>query len=249
MGPKTTVAPKAKILIVEDDRTLRENLRYNLLANHYDVIAVADGGDALKAAVDQNPDLVLLDLMIPTISGVEVCKTLRRNGAIVPILMLTAMDGESSMVEGLESGADDYVTKPFSMEEVLARVGTQLRRMATLDAVPSGTDGDRLTVGDLVIDSASRVITLFDIPLETSLREFELLRFLAANLGRVFTRDQMLSSVWGMEYLGSTRTVDVHIRWLRKKIETDPAKPEYLKTMRGVGYRMDSPQLTTSAYS
>ncbi len=234
-----TASENSKILIVEDDRSLRENLRYNLIAEGYDVLAVADGGDGLSAALNQHPDLVLLDLMIPGVNGVEVCKTLRRNGSIVPILMLTAMDSESSLIEGLESGADDYITKPFSMAELSARIATQLRRMKSIDqTIENGTD-ERIEFGDLTIDLASRIVKMFDIPIETSLREFELLVFLASNQGRVFTREQLLHSVWGIEYAGNTRTVDVHIRWLRKKIELDPSNPDYLITMRGVGYRMD----------
>lgn len=233
---------KSRILIVEDDRTLRENLRYNLLAKGYEVVAVADGGEALRSALEESPDLVILDLMIPTISGVEVCKTLRRNGSIVPILMLTAMDSESNLVEGLESGADDYVTKPFSLDELLARIETQLRRMNALENAQSTNELEQIVIGDLTIDVPSRVVMIFGIPIETAYREFELLFYLATNLGRVFTRDQLLHIVWGIDYAGNTRTVDVHIRWLRKKIESDASNPRYLKTMRGVGYKMDSPE-------
>jgi len=228
-----------RILVVEDDRTLRENLRYNLVASGYEVVAVADGSVALEAVLKQPPDLVLLDLMIPGVNGVEVCKTLRRSGSIVPILMLTALDSEANLIEGFDSGADDYVTKPFSMSELLARIENQISRMASLAENPEHANENVIDFGDLTIDRASREVKIFDIPIETSFREFELLVYLATNEGRVFTRDQLLHSVWGIDYSGNTRTVDVHIRWLRKKIEQDPSNPDYLKTMRGVGYRMD----------
>ncbi len=229
---------KFKVLVVEDDRTLREALRYNLVADGYDVVVADDGSEGLVSARQDDPDVIILDLMLPTLSGIEVCKALRRDGSIVPVLMLTARDAEMDRIGGLESGADDYVTKPFSMRELLARVGAQIRRMDMLKSV-SLTSGDQIIdLGDLVINRGSRAVTLGGKQLDLRPREFDLLAHLAANPGRVYTRDQLLQDVWGFEYSGDTRTVDVHVRWLRLKIEKDPSKPTLLGTVRGVGYRI-----------
>ena len=229
---------KFKVLVVEDDRTLREALRYNLVADGYDVVVADDGSEGLISARQDDPDVIILDLMLPTLSGIEVCKALRRDGSIVPVIMLTARDSEMDRIGGLESGADDYVTKPFSMRELLARVGAQIRRMDMLKSV-SLTSGDQIIdLGDLVINRGSRAVTLAGKQLDLRPREFDLLAHLAANPGRVYTRDQLLQDVWGFEYSGDTRTVDVHVRWLRLKIEKDPSKPTLLGTVRGVGYRI-----------
>lgn len=229
---------KFKILVVEDDRTLREALRYNLVADGYEVVVADDGSEGLISARQDDPDVIILDLMLPTLSGIEVCKALRRDGSIVPVIILTARDSEMDRIGGLESGADDYVTKPFSMRELLARVGAQIRRMDMLKSV-SLTSGDQIIdLGDLVINRGSRAVTLAGKQLDLRPREFDLLAHLAANPGRVYTRDQLLQDVWGFEYSGDTRTVDVHVRWLRLKIEKDPSKPTLLGTVRGVGYRI-----------
>jgi DNA-binding response OmpR family regulator len=229
---------KFKVLVVEDDRTLREALRYNLVADGYDVVIADDGSEGLISARQDDPDVIILDIMLPTLSGIEVCKALRRDGSIVPVIMLTARDSEMDRIGGLESGADDYVTKPFSMRELLARVGAQIRRMDMLKTV-SLTSGDQIIdLGDLVINRGSRAVTLAGKQLDLRPREFDLLAHLAANPGRVYTRDQLLQDVWGFEYSGDTRTVDVHVRWLRLKIEKDPSKPTLLGTVRGVGYRI-----------
>ena len=229
---------KHKILVVEDERTLREALRYNLVAEGYDVTTADDGGDGLMIARQESPDVVVLDLMIPSLSGIEVCKALRRDGSITPIIMLTARDAEIDRVGGLESGADDYVTKPFSMLELLARVGAQIRRTDMLKSVSQSTADQIIDLGGLVINRGSRGVILDGKELDLRPREFDLLAHLAANPGRVFTRDQLLQDVWGFEYSGDTRTVDVHVRWLRLKIEKDPSKPVLLGTVRGVGYRI-----------
>lgn len=229
---------KFKILVVEDDRTLREALRYNLVADGYEVVVADDGSEGLISARQDDPDVIILDLMLPTLNGIEVCKALRRDGSIVPVIILTARDSEMDRIGGLESGADDYVTKPFSMRELLARVGAQIRRMDMIKSV-SLTSGDQIIdLGDLVINRGSRAVTLAGKQLDLRPREFDLLAHLAANPGRVYTRDQLLQDVWGFEYSGDTRTVDVHVRWLRLKIEKDPSKPTLLGTVRGVGYRI-----------
>jgi two-component system alkaline phosphatase synthesis response regulator PhoP len=229
---------KFKILVIEDDRTLREALRYNLVAEGYEVLVADDGGVGLISARQDGPDVIVLDLMLPSLSGLEICKAIRRDGSIVPIIMLTARDSELDRVGGLESGADDYVTKPFSMRELLARVGAQIRRMDMLKSVSQSTADQIIDLGNLVINRGFRGVTLDGKQLDLRPREFDLLAHLAANPGRVYTRDQLLQDVWGFEYSGDTRTVDVHVRWLRLKIEKDPSKPTLLGTVRGVGYRI-----------
>ena len=228
-----------KILVIEDDRILREALRYNLVAVGYEVIVASDGGEGLVSARQSSPDVVVLDLMLPSLSGMEVCKALRRDGSILPIIMLTARDSEIDRIGGLESGADDYVTKPFSMRELIARVTAQIRRMQMIKSISQNTTDEILDLGELVINRASRNVTLNGKSVDLRPREFDLLTHMAANPGRVYTRDQLLHDVWGFEYIGDTRTVDVHVRWLRLKIEEDPARPKILGTVRGVGYRIN----------
>ena len=228
-----------KILVVEDDRILREALRYNLVAAGYEVVVASDGGEGLVSARQNSPDVVVLDLMLPSLSGMEVCKALRRDGSILPIIMLTARDSEIDRIGGLESGADDYVTKPFSMRELIARVTAQIRRMQMITSISQNATDEILDLGELVINRASRNVTLNGKSVDLRPREFDLLTHMAANPGRVYTRDQLLHDVWGFEYIGDTRTVDVHVRWLRLKIEEDPAKPKFLGTVRGVGYRIN----------
>ncbi len=230
---------KFKILVIEDDRTLREALRYNLVADGYEVVAVEDGGDGLVMMRQEGPDVVVLDLMLPSLNGIEVCKAIRIDGSIVPIIMLTARDSEIDRIGGLESGADDYVTKPFSMRELLARVAAQIRRMEMLSTVSGSSEDEVLDVGELKINRGARSATLQGKELDLRPREFDLLAHLASNPGRVYTRDQLLRDVWGFEYSGDTRTVDVHVRWLRLKIEQDPSNPVCLGTVRGVGYRLN----------
>ena len=228
-----------KILVIEDDRILREALRYNLVAAGYEVIVASDGGEGLVSARQSSPDVVVLDLMLPSLSGMEVCKALRRDGSILPIIMLTARDSEIDRIGGLESGADDYVTKPFSMRELIARVTAQIRRMQMIKSISQNATDEILDLGELVINRASRNVTLNGKSVDLRPREFDLLTHMAANPGRVYTRDQLLHDVWGFEYIGDTRTVDVHVRWLRLKIEEDPARPKILGTVRGVGYRIN----------
>ena len=230
---------KFKILVIEDDRTLREALRYNLVADGYEVVAVEDGGDGLVMMRQEGPDVVVLDLMLPSLNGIEVCKAIRIDGSIVPIIMLTARDSEIDRIGGLESGADDYVTKPFSMREFLARVAAKIRRMEMLSTVLGSSEDEVLDLGQLKINRGARSATLQGKELDLRPREFDLLAHLASNPGRVYTRDQLLRDVWGFEYSGDTRTVDVHVRWLRLKIEQDPSNPVCLGTVRGVGYRLN----------
>jgi two-component system alkaline phosphatase synthesis response regulator PhoP len=228
------------ILVVEDDSTLRDTLAYNLRSEGYDVVTAEDGVAALDIARKQPLVLVLLDLMLPRLSGLDVCRQLRAQPetANIPIMMLTARGEETDKVVGLELGADDYVTKPFSWKEVHARVRALLRRGEHNQASAATAEmAQALAAGDLRIDVGRREVLRGDREIELPARLFDLLAYLVRNNGLVLTRDQLLQHVWGYEYAGDTRTVDVHMRWLREKIEDDPANPRLIQTVRGVGYR------------
>jgi two-component system OmpR family response regulator len=226
-----------KVLIVEDDRNLLDTLKYNLRKEGYEVVTAVDGAEALYVARREKPDLVILDIMLPKISGFEVCRILRKE-MIVPILMLTAKTEETDKIVGLEIGADDYMTKPFSMRELLARVGAMLRRAKMVEMQPGPREA-LLKVGDIEVDIARHKASKGAKMLELTPKEFDLLAFLATNRGFVFSRGQLLEKVWGYDFAGDTRTVDVHIRWLRQKIETDPNNPKHLVTVRGTGYKLE----------
>ena len=227
----------AKILIIEDDQNLLATLRYNLLKERYDVITAVDGVRAIETARSKKPELIILDVMLPKLSGFEVCRILRKE-MTVPILMLTAKTEEVDKIVGLEIGADDYMTKPFSMRELLARVRAMLRR-ADMSRPQPASELEHLKIGDLEIDIERHQALYRNVPLGLTPKEYDLLVFLATNKGRVFSREQLLERVWGYDYAGGTRTVDVHIRWLRQKIETDPAHPRNLLTVRGAGYKLE----------
>jgi DNA-binding response OmpR family regulator len=226
--------PLKKILIVEDEPTLLATLRYNLEREGYAVATAPDGELALSLARSERPHLVVLDIMLPKLDGFEVCRILRRETA-VPILMLTAKTDEVDKVVGLELGADDYVTKPFSMRELLARVRALLRRA---ERSPQ-SEAESIATGDLVVDLAKRIVFRASRALALKPKEYELLAFLARNRGRAFTRELLLNQVWGYDFAGDSRTVDVHVRWLREKIEDEPSKPTRLITVRGTGYRFE----------
>jgi two-component system OmpR family response regulator len=225
-----------KILVVEDDPNLLSTLKYNLVKEGYQIVTAVDGAQALEIARSEEPELIILDVMLPKLSGFEVCRILRKE-MTVPILMLTARVEEIDKVIGLEIGADDYMTKPFSMRELIARVRARLRRadMATLQSADSS---QMLRIGNLEIDLARHQVLYGNELLNFTPKEYDLLVFLLKNKGLVFSREQLLDKVWGYNYAGDTRTVDVHVRWLRKKIETDPSYPEMLLTVRGVGYKL-----------
>ena len=223
-----------KILVVDDEPTLVATLQYNLEREGFDVVTASDGEAGLSAARANRPDLILLDLLLPVMDGLEVCRILRRE-MTTPILMLTAKTEEIDKVVGLELGADDYVTKPFSMRELLARVRALLRRAET---APAGAT-EVLVAGELQVDLRRREASRGGQALPLKPKEFDLLAFFLRNRGRAFTRDQLLNQIWGYDFVGDTRTVDVHIRWLRQKTEDVPAKPSRLITVRGVGYRFD----------
>jgi len=226
----------SKILIVEDDQALLDVLKYNLTKEGYNVVVATDGIQALEVARGNKPDLILLDIMLPKMSGFDVCRILRKE-TTTPILMLTAKDEEVDKIVGLEIGADDYMTKPFSMRELLARIRAMLRRTEMVK--PKPVEEAILRISDLEVDLARHQATLSGTKLDLTPKEFDLLVFLARNRGLVFSREQLLERVWGYDYAGDTRTVDVHIRWLREKIEVNPAKPKRLVTIRGVGYKLE----------
>jgi two-component system OmpR family response regulator len=226
-----------KILVVEDDTNLLTTLKYNLQKDGYNVTTATDGAEAVEIARKAKPDLILLDVMLPKMNGFEVCRILCKE-MIVPILMLTAKAEETDKVVGLEIGADDYMTKPFSMRELLARVRAMLRRAKMVETAPINGKA-LLKIKDLKIDPARHIASLNETALDLAPKEFDLLVFLAKNRGFVFSREQLLEKVWGYDYAGDTRTVDVHIRWLRQKIEANPQKPEYLITVRGTGYKLE----------
>ena len=229
-----------KILVVDDERVLAETIGYNLRREGYAAIAAHDGQEALQVARREKPDAIILDVMLPRLDGFDVCRTLRQETP-VPILMLTAREDEIDKVLGLEIGADDYLTKPFSMRELLARVKALLRRgemlqvardeRAVVESAPA------IEVGPLRIDPGQHRATWRARPLDLKPKEFDLLLFLARNQGAALSRDILLERVWGYDYPIDTRTIDVHVRWLREKLEEDPSRPVHLQTVRGLGYR------------
>ena len=221
-----------KILIVEDEANIRELISYNLINNNYKVIEAEDGIAGLELAVREKPDLILLDLMLPGRNGMDICRELREKGSKIPIIILTAKNEDIDKVMGLEFGADDYMTKPFSVHELLARIKAVLRRSELNHEVKS------IARGDLTIHIERHEVLLNNTPVELSLKEFELLKTLAENKGMVMTRDQLLDKIWGIDYDGENRTVDVHIRYLRKKLGDEEGDGKYIQTVRGVGYKM-----------
>ncbi|MCD4672148.1 MAG: response regulator transcription factor [Anaerolineaceae bacterium] len=231
-----------KILVVDDEPALLETVAYNLKNAGYEVITASDGLSALEAARQQAPELVILDIMLPGMDGFEVCRVLRQE-MTTPVLMLTARDDEIDRVVGLEVGADDYLTKPFSMRELLARVKAMLRRVRLIreemDSEGIVQSQKVSKFDDLVINPDRHEISLRGEPLALKPKEYELLVFLTQHRGHVVSRENILETVWGWEYIGDSRTVDVHIRWLREKVEVDPASPTRIITIRGVGYRFE----------
>ena len=227
-----------RILLVDDEQPIQTLLSFPLQRDGYEVVQASDGNEALARFNEQSFDLVVLDLMLPRMDGLEVCKRLRAKGSTVPIIMLTAKSEEIDKVLGLELGADDYITKPFSMREFRSRVKAALRRAGMAREGGAGTDGDdTIDVRGLRIDPGKRTVVRDGDPVATTFVEFEILTALARSPGRVFTRDMLLSRVWGDSAYRDPRTIDVHIRHLREKIEADPKEPEFLFTVRGVGYR------------
>jgi DNA-binding response OmpR family regulator len=233
-----------KILVVEDEISLQETLLYNLVKQGYEVETVGDGLSALDAARRLKPDLLILDIMLPGMDGFEICRILRQEIS-TPILMLTARDDEIDRVVGLEVGADDYLTKPFSMRELMARVKALLRRVRLIrqeiDTTTQSSLENRplITWGNLVVDSGRREVRLDGQPIALKPKEYELFHFLAEHRGHVLSRELILEKVWGWDYFGDSRTVDVHIRWLREKLEVNSSRPKRIVTVRGAGYRFE----------
>ena len=224
-----------KILVVDDEPTYRDTLAFNLRRDGFEVVTAADGIAAVDAFTRAAPDLILLDLMLPGLSGIEVCNRVRAQSN-VPIIMVTAKDDEVDKIVGLEVGADDYLTKPYSYRELVARIRAVLRRSAS-----SASDDDLnevLAVGRISMDTEAHVVTVAGDPVQMPLREFELLELLMRNPGRVLTRVQILDRIWGVDYIGDTKTLDVHVKRIRSRIEQDPAHPQALQTVRGLGYKL-----------
>ena len=229
-----------RVLIIEDEKSISDIVKFNLTKEGFEVETAYDGKEGLDKALSDNPDIVLLDVMLPTIDGFEICKKIRESSAI-PIIMLTAKEEEVDKVLGLELGADDYVTKPFGMRELIARIKANIRRTVFSDAKGTET-GTVQEFGNLVIDMNRYEVRKNGEPLELTLREFELLKYLAEREDKVFSREQLLEEVWGYEYYGDIRTVDVTVRRLREKLEDNSSDPKYIMTKRGIGYYFRRPQ-------
>ena len=230
------------VLIVDDEKAIVDILDYNLRKENYETLKAYDGAAGLKMAREKNPDLVLLDVMLPEMDGFAVCRTLRGEGNNVPIIMITAREEETDKVFGLENGADDYITKPFSMRELLARVKTNMRRTAVPASAPiaaaqsAGENGSVIRIRDVAIDLERHTVSKNGAEVELTQREYELIRFLAQTPGKVISRQELMSEVWQYDYYGDLRAVDVAVRRLREKLEDKPAEPVYVMTKRGVGY-------------
>lgn len=227
-----------KILIVEDEKNIVDILSFNLSKEGYNTLEAYDGESGLQLALEQDPDLILLDLMLPKMNGFDVCRSVRDAGRATPIIMLTAREEETDKVLGLELGADDYITKPFSMRELLARVKANIRRSGMIPAVqPASGSGERLELGRISIDTELLVAYKDGKGLDLTQREYELLKFLGSQPGKVFSREALMEHVWNYEgYVGDVRAVDVAVRRLREKVEDDPASPQFVVTRRGLGY-------------
>jgi len=226
-----------KVLIIDDEMHIVELLRFNLETSGYKTIYSYDGFDGFIKAKEEKPDLILLDWMLPNISGIEVLKKIRQDADLkkIPVIMLTAKNMEDDKVEGLEVGADDYITKPFSIKELLARITSVMRRYG----MNTGKESEELTAGNLKLNLTKHEVKINDKKVDLTLKEFELLKLLLKNRGKVLSRNFLLDEIWGYEYYGETRTVDVHIRYLRKKLEEAGADEKYIETIRGVGYKID----------
>ena len=226
-----------KILVVEDERNIVDILTFNLAREGYDTLEALDGAEGLRLALAEDPDLILLDLMLPRLDGFEVCRRLREQGRATPIIMLTAREEETDKVLGLELGADDYITKPFSMRELLARVKSNIRRSDMLSHTAPKSAGNRLDLGRVQVDMDTMLVYKDGEPLELTQREYELVKTLASSRGQALSRESLMKQVWNFEgFVGDVRAVDVAIRRLREKLEDDPADPKFIITRRGLGY-------------
>lgn len=232
-----------RILIVEDEKNIVDILSFNLSKEGYETLEAYDGEAGLQLALEQNPDLILLDLMLPKMNGFDVCRSLRRENRSTPVIMLTAREEETDKVLGLELGADDYITKPFSMRELLARVKANIRRVGMVPAAPQGEEpaAAAMKLGRITVDVERATVYKDGKPLDLTQREYDLIRYLASQPGKVFSREALMEHVWNYEgYVGDVRAVDVAVRRLREKLEDDPAAPRFICTKRGMGYYFDS---------
>lgn len=234
-----------RVLVVDDEKNIIDILKYNLVKSGYETVCAYDGAEGLELARSSDPDLILLDVMLPYMDGFEVCRTLRREGNNVPIIMITAREEETDKVLGLELGADDYVTKPFSVRELMARVGSNIRRAGASETPPAAPAAPAapehlLRVRGLTIDTARHAAFLDGRELELTQREFDLLSYLATHAGRAVSRQELMNKVWQYDYYGDLRAVDVTVRRLREKLEKDPANPAFILTRRGVGYYFEA---------
>ena len=223
------------VLIVDDEKSIVDILKFNLEGAGYETLCAYDGREALTLARSTNPDLILLDIMLPYVDGFEVCKMLRAEGSNIPIIMITAREDETDKVFGLELGADDYITKPFSVRELMARVNANMRRVV-VSAPPSDTEDDVFRCRDMLIDNQRHTVFKNGQALDLTQREYELIKFLTVHPGKVISRQELMSEVWKYDYYGDLRAVDVAVRRLREKLEDNPAEPVYVMTKRGVGY-------------
>ncbi len=233
--------PSSTVLVVEDEDSFVEALTVGLKREGFRVQVARDGAEALEIFDSVKPDLVLLDVMLPKVSGIDVCRELRRRSS-VPIIMVTAKGGEIDTVVGLEVGADDYVTKPYRLRELVARMRAVLRRRASETATALATNGEALTVGDVALDPERHEVVIRGAAVQLPLKEFELLEILLANAGRVLPRETLIDRVWGTDYVGDTKTLDVHVKRLRAKVEPDPSAPTRIVTIRGLGYKYEVPK-------
>lgn len=229
-----------RVLVVEDEASFVDALKVGLGREGFDVTVLTDGASAIEQWESIDPDLILLDVMLPRVSGVDVCRHIRASSQ-VPIIMVTAKSSEIDTVVGLEVGADDYVSKPYRLRELVARMRSVLRRVESRETVPARNGSEPLSAGGVMVDTVSHVVTVDGAGVQLPLKEFELLELLVANVGRVLTRDTLIDRVWGSDYVGDTKTLDVHIKRLRSKVERDPRQPERIVTIRGLGYKFELP--------
>jgi len=223
------------VLIVDDEKNIVDILSFNLIREGYEILCAYDGREGLELALQKNPDLILLDIMLPYMDGFEVCREFRKNNNLTPVIMLTAREEEQDKIFGLELGADDYISKPFSVRELIARVKTNIRRSVSAESAPDDA-APALKFRDILIDTDRKNVFKNGTALELSIREYELLTFLATNAGMVFSREELLEKVWNYKYYGDLRAVDVAVKRLREKVETNTSEPEYIMTRRGAGY-------------
>lgn len=223
------------VLIVDDEKNIVDILSFNLIREGYEILCAYDGREGLELALQKNPDLILLDIMLPYMDGFEVCREFRKNNNLTPVIMLTAREEEEDKIFGLELGADDYISKPFSVRELIARVKTNIRRSVSAESAPEDA-ATALKFGEILIDTGRKNVFKNGTALELSIREYELLTFLATNAGMVFSREELLEKVWNYKYYGDLRAVDVAVKRLREKVETNTSEPEYIMTRRGAGY-------------